>query len=123
MKKDITFKKENGTWYIVLPEWRGPKASLAMVAGADTMLDCISGFTDSCSIQITTVPVKDFQCDGVIKKTNATAGILKSFYGQHYNAEGLYTGLIWLCPVTKFIFGKYPAEVYFKLVDAGSVGA
>jgi hypothetical protein len=120
MQKDITFKKENGAWYVVLPEWKGPKASLAMVAGADTMLDCISGFTEICKIQITTEPVKDFQGDGVIKKTSETAGLLRSFYGQHYNAEGLYTGLIWLCPVAKFVFGNYPDEVYFKLIDAGT---
>jgi hypothetical protein len=43
-----------------------------MVAGADTMLDCISGSMDICKIQITTEPTKDFAGDGVIKKTSET---------------------------------------------------
>jgi hypothetical protein len=123
MEKKLTFKKEKGTWYIDLPEWKGPKASLAMVAGADTMLDCISNSTNICKIEITTEPIKDFQGDGLIKKTTETSGILRSFYGQHYDAEGLYVGLIWLCPVTKFVFGDYPDVIYFKLLKAEQTGA
>ena len=41
-----TFYKENGTWYIDLPEFLeaglGTKANLMMVAGADTLLDELS---------------------------------------------------------------------------------
>ena len=41
--KTLKFKKEeSGNWYIVLPEWKGTKAELKMVSGADTLLDTLS---------------------------------------------------------------------------------
>ena len=40
--KNYTFNKENGSWYIDLPNWEGTKAELQMVAGADTLLDKLS---------------------------------------------------------------------------------
>ena len=40
--KTISFTKENETWYVDYPEWKGNKANLAMVAGADTMLDALT---------------------------------------------------------------------------------
>ena len=39
MKFVYKFYKENSTWYIDLPTWQGDKADLAMVLGADTLLD------------------------------------------------------------------------------------
>ena len=33
MQKELTFEKEGSSWYIVLPNWVGPKSALLMVGG------------------------------------------------------------------------------------------
>lgn len=46
MKTHTFYKDEYGGWYMDLPEYLeqgGSKGDLAMVAGADTMLDSIAG--------------------------------------------------------------------------------
>ena len=40
--KNYTFNKEQGCWYIDLPNWEGTKGELQMVGGADTLLDRLS---------------------------------------------------------------------------------
>ena len=42
MQKELTFEKEGSSWYIVLPNWVGPKSALLMVGGAHKILDEIS---------------------------------------------------------------------------------
>ena len=51
-----TFNKEQGTWYIYLPEFLekglGTKQNLMMVAGADTFLDILSNGSPAVKIEI-----------------------------------------------------------------------
>jgi hypothetical protein len=42
MLRQFKFYKDEGTWYVDLPEWEGSRADLAMVSGADIMLDIVS---------------------------------------------------------------------------------
>ena len=42
MVREFKFYKDEGGWFVDLPGWEGTKADLAMVSGADTMLDIIS---------------------------------------------------------------------------------
>lgn len=39
---ELRFSKDNGQWYIVLPYFLSIQGALAMVAGADTLLDYLS---------------------------------------------------------------------------------
>ena len=41
MEQNLKFNKEADRWYIDLPDWTGTKGELEMVAGADTLLDCV----------------------------------------------------------------------------------
>ena len=41
-KNAYRFNKEDGKWYIDLPDWTGTKGELQMVGGADTLLDHLS---------------------------------------------------------------------------------
>src|SRR3954470_11592278 len=53
------FYRENGGWFIDLPEYLeqgGQKGDLAMVSGADTMLDLIAGKDDSVTLQLDLQP-------------------------------------------------------------------
>ena len=40
-KNAYRFNKEDGKWYIDLPDWTGTKGELQMVGGADTLLDVL----------------------------------------------------------------------------------
>lgn len=107
----LNFIKENGTWYIDLPEYiasGGSKASLAMVAGADDLLDEISDNEINASIQLS----DEYYTDELVR--SFTLG-----YGYYYNviSSEYQTKKIWLCPVTKYVFGgKYPKSIKFRKV-------
>ena len=62
--KKLTFEKENNIWYIVLKKWPGPKGALAMVQGADLLLDKISKGKD-----LVTIEVYEEAVDDAIKAT------------------------------------------------------
>lgn len=125
-----TFNKEQGTWYIDLPEYLeaglGEKGNLMMVAGADTMLDIlcnIYGKRGSITLQIDT---ESFD-GGVILLEKEGMGkdqALLEQYGHPQVDEGgyyrweVYNNLsVWLCPVTKYVFdGEYPDKIYAKVL-------
>ncbi len=111
-------------WYIDLPEYiaaGGHKGSLAMVAGADDFLDILLGDdpsntvvldlqlepqfkTESDYVTLVKVPVKKL-------KRYVTGGadyILPVYDGKNINHK------MWLCNVTKYVFGFFPNEIYFK---------
>jgi len=109
----LTFEKEkNGNWYIVLPNWKGLKSQLQMVAGSDDFLDIIGKERTIVSLDISLSPLFGY---------NKAEMIRKVLYGADYYIEEFEGKLIyhkfWLCPVTTFIFGDYPKEIYFKVLD------
>ena len=57
--KEYRFYREENDWFIDLPEYLaqgGSKADLAMVAGADTMLERIAGKNDAVVLKINIIP-------------------------------------------------------------------
>jgi hypothetical protein len=52
--KNYKFNKEQGCWYIDLPNWAGTKGELQMVAGADTLLDHLSNNVTTVNIALST---------------------------------------------------------------------
>lgn len=119
--RKLNFRKEkDGSWYIVLKSWPGPKSALQMVAGADNLLDRLSNNGDAVTI-------------GVKKKSDSKKDITcvktkeKSDYGRWYEVfanEKAFLGQIWLCPVTRFVFrGFYPETIIFEnLTDERTMG-
>lgn len=106
--KTLKFKKEiTGNWYIVLPEWKGTKADLRMVQGADTLLDTLSDGKKKVEVLVSLTKEKGF--DKLTKLVNTPiAG------GALYYA-GFKT--IWLCNVTRFVFeGQLPRRIYYKVI-------
>ena len=56
------FNKEEGSWFIDLPEYieqGGSKADLIMVEGADTMLDIIANGNDTITVSIDEEPFSE----------------------------------------------------------------
>lgn len=109
-----SFYKDNEGWFIDLPEFieqgHGTKGNLAMVAGADTMLDKLSNENNRITLRIET---EEFEgAEGKLSKF----GICP--YGENYTfVSPEHSHRVWLCPVTKYVFGgKYPKRIYIKKV-------
>ena len=110
------YKEESGRWYVDLPEWTGHKEELEMVMGADSFLEILSqGESES----YVTLSDKEFDGAERLELTNLgrIEGIelgsgawysLKEYMGIPYDME------MWLCDVTKFVFGDFPKVIYFK---------
>jgi hypothetical protein len=103
--KYLKFNKEaDGRWFIDLPSWDGNKSDLEMVLGADTMLEIFSqgeGYVEIC--------VHDKEYDSLYK-----------LYFDKFESGGAWYLFesptnefkVWLCFVTKFVFGYFPKIIY-----------
>lgn len=98
-------KENNGRWYVVLPDWTGSKEDLEMVRGADTMLDIIAQ--------------GDFEVYVTISEKEFTSSKFMLSYIQdreggadYLLTSDLYQFEVWLCEVTKFVFGYLPKRLY-----------
>jgi hypothetical protein len=107
--RTFEFYKEGENWFIDLPEWEGSKAELAMVSGADAMLDIISEGTGKARL---TISLQEFTNSDALKKLNDTPEIggaryiMSKYKGIEYNLE------MWLCAVTEWLFGYMPDNIY-----------
>lgn len=124
-----SFIKEENSWYIDLPayiEAGGSKGSLAMVAGADTFLDILLNNNPSNKVTLdleTEFQNEDgFEVLDLIPPSNKVWGIildytiggadyiLKEYKGREINHK------MWLCDVTKYVFGYFPQRIHFKQI-------
>lgn len=58
-------------WYVDLPEFKGPKAELEMVAGADDFLEMVAGYSPAKREVFLTIGLEPFTLDTEPVKTNA----------------------------------------------------
>jgi hypothetical protein len=111
MKSFKFYKEHNNRWYVDLPEWAGSKDELEMIMGADDMLNIISQGEDTILL---TISLEPFEGSNTLKKIEDTPGIGGAFYlmesykGLEYNLK------LWLCEVTRFVFGIIPENLYIK---------
>lgn len=106
--KSFKFVRENDyRWFAVIPEWQGSKEDLEMVMGADTMLDYIAQEKNEVVLTLSEEEFKGYD-------------YLLNFLEEAYDG-GIYhlTGknvdfAVWLCDVTKFVFGCFPSKIYIK---------
>lgn len=111
MKTYKFYKEASGRWYIDLPFYPGTQADLEMVAGADSMLDYMAEGENKVSLLISE---EEFEGGDLLGLTD----ILES--GANYNLM-IYRGVLlninmWLCDVTKFVFGKFPERLYISKI-------
>ena len=120
------FYKENGTWYIDLPAFLeaglGTKANLMMVAGADTLLDILSNYTDKVKIEINNVPFEGYTDTLIRTAIGKDQNLLDSIGHPYVEYGAYYTDItrnhkLWLCPVTEYVLGQYPEKVYIAVKD------
>jgi hypothetical protein len=111
------FIKEPSGWYIDLPEFLeqgGSKGDLQMVSGADTMLDIIAGEKDKVTLQIDT---NRFPGSDELLLTELCDPLLGGGYYHLKTFENLEVNRnLWLCDVTRFVFGDIPPRIYVRKV-------
>ena len=106
----FTFYKEpHGTWYIDLPDYPGPKGDLAMVAGADDMLDYLAKGKKRVEVEMSEQPF-----EGALALERTKMG--EPGGGAYYKPVNHHIESVWLCDVTLFALGKFPEKIYFRTV-------
>jgi hypothetical protein len=114
MRDFLFYKEANGDWFVELPEWKGSKAELQMVSGADTMLEYMAEGGDLVWARLSEEPF----VGGDEIKFVRTADEIGN--GAHYKLD-TYKGIeinlnLWLCDVTTFVFGSFPTSIYLASV-------
>jgi len=129
------FYKENGMWYISLPEFinmgLGNKNNLLMVDGSDTFLDILSGYEPNTTPDGTKISLvlcdKEFLGfthrltkidNGLNQDLLNKVGHAPVDYGAYYMVEEIPGHKLWLCPVTEYVFdGIYPEKIFLRKND------
>ena len=129
------FYKENGMWYIYLPEFinmgLGNKNNLLMVDGSDTFLDILSGYEpnatpDNTKISLVLCDQEFLGCthrltkidNGLNQDLLNKVGHAPVDYGAYYMVEEIPGHKLWLCPVTEYVFdGVYPGKIFLRKSD------
>ena len=105
------YKEKSGRWYIDLPEWEGTKEDLEMVLGADDLMNLIAQGDDEIYVQ-----VGDEKFPGANQMIMVEMGSI-DMGGAWYLVPSVgqieFNPRIWICDVTKFIFGQFPETIWF----------
>ena len=116
MRLCLVFYKENNNWYADLAEDHNfTKEDLQMVDGSDLLCDIIAQGEDRIFVEMDTSP----RFDAMIDFRTLLSKIKEDEFGATYKASAIqqveYPDLeIWLCPVTKHVFGEYPELIYLN---------
>lgn len=106
MVKIRFYRELDSRWYADLPDWKGSKAELEMVSGADTMLDLLAEDKAEVTLRLYTTKVEgadELQIVDSIMESGAEYFYISTFFDPLK---------IWLCDVTKFVFGEFPEILY-----------
>lgn len=117
----MRFYKDEGYWFADVPQWKGPKANLMMVAGADTLLDKLGQeqkrrfFRRADDVTLTISTSTKYMPDGyrtlkMIEKCE--------FDGAYYKYGFKGNEICWLCDVTAWVIGYFPKEIYYSFDEA-----
>jgi len=116
MNRTIRFYKDHREfWYADIPEWEGSIDELQMVLGADNLLDIIAQGETEVNVYFSTEAFEGAHLltwflDGVMGDASHGGGM----YRLHQYMGITYDLSLWLCDVTKFVFGDMPQQIYFN---------
>jgi hypothetical protein len=113
------YKTSGGEWFVDIPEWEGDIAELQMVMGADQFLDILSEGDERFAVTLSTEKFTGSDClfkirEGDLEGPEFGTGawyILPSYKGISFDHN------MWLCDVTKWVFGNFPEEIYFSRIN------
>ena len=110
-KYNLSFTKEkDNCWYIDFPNWPFDHHNLMMVAGADDLCEIFSYDGNHTEVEVD------------LSNNNPTSEEILATRIEHALTGGATYEIevdskkvhFWLCPVTLFVFGKYPKYIKFK---------
>ncbi len=111
MTFNYKFYIDDNRWYVDIPSYPGPKADLEMVCGADTMLAILTQGENSINLSIADKPLNNSIILTKVKDTPEIGGaeyLFTSYLDIEYNYN------VWLCDVTKWVFGYLPETIYIQ---------
>ena len=122
------FYKEDGLWYIDLPDFLekglGTRANLLMVDGSDALLDSLSNQRNEVTLCFSETAFNGFTHhakrlqEGLNQDRLHLAGHAPVSYGMYYRMEQPVDHVFWLCPVTEYVFGgHYPDALYLSIAN------
>lgn len=111
---NLSFTKEpSGFWYIDFPKWPFAHHNLMMVCGADKLCQELSKDGIHTKVDVI-ISHKELNLSEYIHLSRKEVGLLD---GATYNVTGAKVKELWICPVTLFVFGGYPRNIYLKQSD------
>lgn len=119
MKRTYRFYKNEMGWFIDLKWWPFSIGYLAMVAGADDLLDKLSNGSKDVTLKISTSKFKGY--DDILKRVKIfgiNSGAVYTPLHQELKTQ-IFEGqsMLWLCPVTLFVFLRYPKRIFYQVVE------
>ena len=109
-------KGKDGCWYVDFPHWPFSHENLAMVSGADKMLELLAD--GDLFVKVSVIPAsKQQQHEGYIELIQTEHSL---FGGSTYQVmyepfvNRFKRDTLWICPVTLFVLGRYPKYLYVK---------
>ena len=111
-------KEKDSCWYVDFPNWPFSHDNLAMVSGADKMLELLSD--GDLFVKVSVIPAKKKEQHGGYIELKQTEHSL--FGGSTYQVkyepfkQRFKRDTLWICPVTLFVLGHYPKFIYVKKV-------
>jgi len=116
MVKELEFVKLAGIWFVELPDYDGDPWDLEMVAGADTLCDMLAK-NGRVKVSLATnlddldpICAPDYTLDFI--NSTVSNGLQD---GANYKVRELDLD-VWLCNVTKYVFGEFPTTIYISLL-------
>lgn len=115
MKRLKFYKESDYRWYVDLPEWTGNKAELEMVDGADTMLEYMAEGEEHVWLVLSEL---EFENADKLQFLRLATEIENGAFYKLDKYKGINIGLeIWLCDVTKFVFGDFPKTIFISVAN------
>lgn len=116
MEKKLNFIKLAGKWFVHLPDYPGHYSDLEMVLGADVMCDMIDTHDIGYITAIISTEPKESNFttkEYVLDFVNSTVSNGEQD-GANYRLREWKLD-VWLCNVTKYIFGEFPVTIYIRV--------
>ena len=110
---NVSFKKVHGNWYCDIKGW--PEKffpNSLMVGDASKLIQKMSDGKEYVTFDV--IPTKiEIDEPGLVKLLLESSSIAGGGYYETI-VDGEEFSLVWLCPVTLFVLGRYPKYIYFR---------
>lgn len=103
MRKTFEFVKVGGVWFYWWPDFDGDPRELAMVNGADDLLDSLDD-------RFVRLQMVDPSIAKIVLSKIEEDGSGATYLCRSKN----YNGRVWICPVTLLVFNEYPQNIYLS---------